>query len=219
MKKNIFLTLFFCFSLITVCHAAGISVGGTRFVYNDNAREISIPVLNTDKDKPYLIQSWVSAFQGNDRAPFIATPPLFRIEPDSTGTARISYTGEPLNSNTEVVYWLNIKSIPPVEKSPENQLQLVINSQFKLFLRAHDIEPLNFNNIELSKQNQGLVLKNNTPYHLTIKHIFIDDKRYPYDPLIQPHQEVMLLEKTRTYHKVKVQFINDYGATVDKVLN
>ncbi|QIF92577.1 fimbrial biogenesis chaperone [Proteus vulgaris] len=219
MKKNIFLTLFFCFSLITVCHAAGISVGGTRFVYNDNAREISIPVLNTDKDKPYLIQSWVSAFQGNDKAPFIATPPLFRIEPDSTGTARISYTGEPLNSNTEVVYWLNIKSIPPVEKSPENQLQLVINSQFKLFLRAHDIEPLNFNNVELSKQNQGLVLKNNTPYHLTIKHIFIDDKRYPYDPLIQPHQEVMLLEKTPTYHKVKVQFINDYGATVDKVLN
>ena len=133
MKKNIFLTLFFCFSLITVCHAAGISVGGTRFVYNDNAREISIPVLNTDKDKPYLIQSWVSAFQGNDKAPFIATPPLFRIEPDSTGTARISYTGDPLNSNTEVVYWLNIKSIPPVEKSPENQLQLVINSQFKLF--------------------------------------------------------------------------------------
>lgn len=219
MKKNIFLTLFFCFSLITVCHAAGISVGGTRFVYNDNAREISIPVLNTDKDKPYLIQSWVSAFQGNDKAPFIATPPLFRIEPDSTGTARISYTGEPLNSNTEVVYWLNIKSIPPVEKSPENQLQLVINSQFKLFLRAHDIEPLNFNNVELSKQNQGLVLKNNTPYHLTIKHIFIDDKRYPYDPLIQPHQEVILLEKTPTYHKVKVQFINDYGATVDKVLN
>ena len=219
MKKNIFLTLFFCFSLITVCHAAGISVGGTRFVYNDNAREISIPVLNTDKDKPYLIQSWVSAFQGNDKAPFIATPPLFRIEPDSTGTARISYTGDPLNSNTEVVYWLNIKSIPPVEKSPENQLQLVINSQFKLFLRAHDIEPLNFNNVELSKQNQGLVLKNNTPYHLTIKHIFIDDKRYPYDPLIQPHQEVMLLEKTPTYHKVKVQFINDYGATVDKVLN
>lgn len=95
MKKNIFLTLFFYFSLITVCHAAGISVGGTRFVYNDNAREISIPVLNTDKEKPYLIQSWVSAFQGNDKTPFIATPPLFRIEPDSTGTARISYTGAP----------------------------------------------------------------------------------------------------------------------------
>lgn len=219
MKKNIFLTLFLLFSLITVSHAAGVSVGGTRFVYNDNAREISIPILNTYKEKPYLIQSWVSAFQGTEKTPFIATPPLFRIEPDGTGTARISYTGEPLNANTEVVYWLNIKSIPPVEKSPENQLQLVINSQFKLFLRSHDIEPLNFNNVELSKQSQGLVLNNKTPYHLTIKHIFIDDKRYPYDPLINPHQEVVLLKESPISQKVTVQFINDYGATVDKVLN
>ncbi|MCD4596047.1 molecular chaperone, partial [Proteus mirabilis] len=130
MKKNISLILFLLFSLITASQAAGISVGGTRFVYDDNLREISIPIMNTDKEKPYLIQSWVSAYQGDEKTPFIATPPLFRIEPDSSGTARISYTGAPLASNQEVVYWLNIKSIPPMEKSPENQLQLVINSQF-----------------------------------------------------------------------------------------
>ena len=85
-------------------------MGGTRFVYDDNLREISIPIMNTDKEKPYLIQSWVSAYQGDEKTPFIATPPLFRIEPDSSGTARISYTGAPLASNQEVVYWLNIKS-------------------------------------------------------------------------------------------------------------
>ncbi len=93
MKKNISLILFLLFSLITASQAAGISVGGTRFVYDDNLREISIPIMNTDKEKPYLIQSWVSAYQGDEKTPFIATPPLFRIEPDSSGTARISYTG------------------------------------------------------------------------------------------------------------------------------
>lgn len=219
MKKTISLTLFLLFSLITVSHAGGISVGGTRFVYNDNKREISVPIMNTDKEKPYLIQSWVSAYKGTEKTPFIATPPLFRIEPDSTGTARISYTGEPLASNQEVVYWLNIKSIPPVEKSPENQLQLVINSQFKLFLRASDIEPLNFNNVKLSKQAQGVVINNNTPYHLTIKHILVGDKRYPFDDFIEPHQEVIVVKENNIHQKVTVQFINDYGATVDKVLN
>ncbi|QAV23321.1 fimbrial biogenesis chaperone [Proteus hauseri] len=219
MKKHIFLILFLFFSLITVSHAAGISVGGTRFVYNDSKREISIPIMNTDKEKPYLIQSWVSAYQGTEKSPFIATPPLFRIEPDSTGTARISYTGEPLGSNQEVVYWLNIKSIPPVEKSPENQLQLVINSQFKLFLRSNDIEPMDFNNVKLSQKSQGLVINNDTPYHLTIKHILIGDKRYPFDDFINPHQEIVLLKESNIHQKVTVQFINDYGATVDKVLN
>ncbi|HCH51883.1 MAG TPA: molecular chaperone [Proteus sp.] len=219
MKKHIFLILFLFFSLITVSHAAGISVGGTRFVYNDSKREISIPIMNTDKEKPYLIQSWVSAYQGTEKSPFIATPPLFRIEPDSTGTARISYTGEPLGSNQEVVYWLNIKSIPPVEKSPENQLQLVINSQFKLFLRSNDIEPMDFNNVKLSQKSQGLVINNDTPYHLTIKHILIGDKRYPFDDFINPHQETVLLKESNIHQKVTVQFINDYGATVDKVLN
>ena len=43
MKKNISL-LFLLFSLITASQAAGISVGGTRFVYDDNLREISIPI-------------------------------------------------------------------------------------------------------------------------------------------------------------------------------
>lgn len=57
MKKNISLILFLLFSLITASQAAGISVGGTRFVYDDNLREISIPIMNTDKEKPYLIQS------------------------------------------------------------------------------------------------------------------------------------------------------------------
>lgn len=73
MKKNISLILFLLFSLITASQAAGISVGGTRFVYDDNLREISIPIMNTDKEKPYLIQSWVSAYQGDEKTPFIAT--------------------------------------------------------------------------------------------------------------------------------------------------
>ncbi|SUC18051.1 fimbrial chaperone [Proteus mirabilis] len=42
-EKEYFLILFLLFSLITASQAAGISVGGTRFVYDDNLREISIP--------------------------------------------------------------------------------------------------------------------------------------------------------------------------------
>lgn len=77
MKKNISLILFLLFSLITASHAAGISVGGTRFVYDDNLREISIPIMNTDKEKPYLIQSWVSAYQGDEKHLLLQHPHYF----------------------------------------------------------------------------------------------------------------------------------------------
>ncbi|WP_265524926.1 fimbrial biogenesis chaperone, partial [Providencia rustigianii] len=72
-----FLTLFLlsCFSLSVL--ASGISIGGTRFVYVDNKREITIPILNSNKEKPFLIQSWVTGFENDIKSPFIATPPLF----------------------------------------------------------------------------------------------------------------------------------------------
>lgn len=219
MKKNIYLMLFLFFSAITLSQAAGISVGGTRFVYNEGAREISIPVRNTDKSQPFLIQSWVAPFEGNEKPPFIATPPLFRLEADSTSNARISYTGPQLGSNQEVVYWLNVKSIPPKQQTTQNQLQIVVNSQFKLFLRSKDIEPFDFDKVTISKQAQGLVLNNNTPYHLTIKYILVGEKRIPFEDLINPHQEITILKESNINQKVIVRFINDYGASIDKELS
>ncbi|MEX5996753.1 fimbria/pilus periplasmic chaperone [Providencia hangzhouensis] len=47
----------------------------------------------------------------------MAIPPLFGLEPDTNGSARISYIGEPIGSNTEQIYLLNIKSIPPKNNS------------------------------------------------------------------------------------------------------
>ena len=111
MKKIIFSAVFLLFSISHFASAAGVSVGGTRFIYQENKREIDIPIFNSDKEKPFLIQTWVSPFEGEGKTPFIATPPLFRIEPDSNAAARISYVGEPIGSNQEKLYLLNVKSI------------------------------------------------------------------------------------------------------------
>ncbi|MEX5987863.1 hypothetical protein [Providencia hangzhouensis] len=44
------------FFIANTSQASGISVGGTRFVYEENKREIDIPIFNSDKEKPFLIQ-------------------------------------------------------------------------------------------------------------------------------------------------------------------
>ncbi|OAT54398.1 fimbrial biogenesis chaperone [Providencia heimbachae] len=216
--KRIFISSFFLLLFFSnLSHASGISVGGTRFVYEENKREIDIPIFNGDKEKPFLIQSWVSPFEGEGKAPFIATPPLFRIEPDSNGSARISFIGEPMGSNQEKLYLLNIKSIPPKDDSIENELQIIINSQFKLFLRSKDIESFDFEKVQLVKNENGIMINNQTPYHLSIKDILIDGKSVKGIGLIYPHKNDYILKRnTNNDNSIVVQFINDYGAIIEK---
>ncbi|MFB9996181.1 fimbria/pilus periplasmic chaperone [Providencia rustigianii] len=52
------------------------------------------------------------------------------------------------------MYLLNIKSIPPKRDDIENELQIIINSQFKLFLRSKDIQPLNFDDVNIIRKKQ-----------------------------------------------------------------
>ncbi len=60
-------------------------MGGTRVIYQEGKREASISVTNADTRSPFLVQSWVENYSETDksRAPFIVTPPLFRLDPNS----------------------------------------------------------------------------------------------------------------------------------------
>ncbi|WP_255425961.1 fimbrial biogenesis chaperone [Providencia sp. JUb39] len=215
--KIIYSVILFFLCFASLASASGISVGGTRFVYMDNKREISIPIFNSNEKKPFLIQSWVTGFNEDIKAPFIATPALFRVEPNSYGAARIAYLGQPLSSNQEKIFLLNIKSIPPKDESIENELQIIINSQFKLFLRSNDIEPLSFDNITLTKEYDGIKINNKTPYHLSIKSILINGKSIKGIKMVYPWVDDYIFKgKIDKGHVVTVEFINDYGAIVEK---
>lgn len=75
--------------------SAGVVMGGTRIVYPQHSKEVAFSVSNMESAVPYLIQSWVEG-DGQDKnnaAPFIVTPPLFRLDPEQTNTLRIQYTG------------------------------------------------------------------------------------------------------------------------------
>ncbi len=218
--RKIFFSICICLlSISNISKASGISVGGTRFVYEENKREIDIPIFNSDKEKPFLIQSWVSLFEGEGKAPFIATPPLFRIEPNTHGSARISYIGESIGSNIEKIYLLNIKSIPPKDDSIENELQIIINSQFKLFLRPKDIASFDFEKVFLVEKSDGIMIDNRTPYHLSIKNIIANGEIVDGARLIYPFKNDYILKKKMSKgNSIVVEFINDYGALIEKKL-
>lgn len=72
---------------------AGVSIGGTRVIYDGGKKEASLSVSNPD-NIPYLIQSWIETQNdGKGKAPFIITPPLYRLDNGQQNVMRIIRAG------------------------------------------------------------------------------------------------------------------------------
>lgn len=122
-------------ALVSVMSAAkaGVIIGGTRVIYDGNKKESSLSVNNPDS-VPYLIQSWVESPDGGaEKAPFIITPPLYRLDKGQQNVMRIVRAGA-LAEDKESLFWLNIKSIPSAERR-DNTLQIAVKTRIKLIYR------------------------------------------------------------------------------------
>ncbi|NWE24406.1 fimbria/pilus periplasmic chaperone [Pseudomonas gingeri] len=158
---------------------ASVIITGTRVVYPANQKEVTIRFENKNQ-KPALVQVWLDT--GNEevapeqaRVPFLATPPIFRIEPGKQQVVRLAYTGEPLPTDKESLFWLNMLEVPPKaqDSAESNQLQLAFRTRIKVFFRPKDLpyesaqaaEKLRWTLVN-SEQGQSLQVHNPTPYHL-----------------------------------------------------
>lgn len=85
----------------------------------------------------YLIQSRVDMPEGvSGRAPFVITPPLFRLDAKQNNILRVVRAGGALPGDKESLFWLNVKAIPSAEKK-ENTLQIAIKTRIKLIFSPH----------------------------------------------------------------------------------
>ncbi|MBE4916827.1 fimbria/pilus periplasmic chaperone, partial [Enterobacter cloacae complex sp. P4RS] len=86
--------LLFSLILMTGKSFSGVIIGGTRVIFDSTKKEVNLNIENPDKE-PFLIQSWIDSNGMNDnlknmpKAPFIVTPPLFRLEGRSQNLLRI----------------------------------------------------------------------------------------------------------------------------------
>jgi P pilus assembly protein, chaperone PapD len=73
--------------------SAGVIIGGTRIIFDGAKKEASIGITNPD-NVPYLIQSWIDVQdEQSGKAPFIITPPLYRLDGGQKNLERIVMTG------------------------------------------------------------------------------------------------------------------------------
>ncbi|HBR1081297.1 TPA: molecular chaperone [Klebsiella quasipneumoniae subsp. quasipneumoniae] len=203
-------------AFLSVQAQAGIVIGGTRVVYDGDKKEASAAIRNPEKSGVYLVQSWVDSGGQGGKAPFIVTPPLFRINPDEENILRIVRTGGSLPQDRESVFWLNVKSIPATDDSQPrtNVLQVVVKSRIKLFYRPAGLEgqpESAYHLLSVARSGNRLTVSNPTPYYVTLFTLKADGQEIKEADMVPPKGSVSFTLPSANITHVTWQAISDYG--------
>lgn len=135
-KTSAVLAVLLSASLLSVASQAGVMLGGTRIVFDGSKRDASISVGNTTA-QPYAVQTWINteADDNTSATPFVATPPLFRLDPRKEQMVRIQKVPGALPEDRESVFYFNAQEIPVAGKADENTLKIAMRTRIKLFYR------------------------------------------------------------------------------------
>lgn len=195
---------------------AGVIIGGTRLVYDGSKKESSLGVSNPDKI-PYLIQSWVTVTEGGTtKAPFIITPPLFRLGSGQNNILRVVRASDDFPSDRESLFWLNVKSIPSSEKAT-NTLQIAIKTSMKLIYRPKGL-PGSLDEaaqgLTWQKMDNSIQVTNTSPYYLTFFKVEINGREITKADMVAPRSTARFeLPTGISGGTLNWQIINDYGGT------
>ncbi|CNE30557.1 molecular chaperone [Yersinia nurmii] len=200
---------------------AGVTVGGTRVIYDGNKKEASISVINSDETKPYLIQSFINSNTKGEKPPFVVTPPLFRLDAGKESTLRIVRTGGHLPDDRESVFYLNVKSIPSVQENEQNTLLIAVKTRIKLFYRpkgiSGDAEDA-YKSLMFRRIGNQLEVKNPSNYYVTLGQIRVNGKALAGADMIAPQGvSYFLLPSDSAGCSVKWSSINSYGGVSPEI--
>jgi chaperone protein EcpD len=174
---------------------ASVVIGGTRVVYPAQDKEVTVK-LNNEGSQPALVQVWLDS--GDEKStpdtakvPFTVAPPIFRMEPGKGQALRIVYTKEPLPTDKESLFWVNVLEVPPKsDDDGRNKMQFAFRTRIKLFFRPAGLpgdaasapEKLSWK-VMAGEGGKGVALQvtNPTPFHVSFAHVGlkIGERRIP----------------------------------------
>jgi chaperone protein EcpD len=196
---------------------AGVVLNNTRLVFDGSKKEASLTVSNPTTQN-YAIQAWVNTAQDDDTqvSPFMATPPLFRLDSRKEQGVRILDTGAALPADRESLFYFNVQEIPAASSGEANVLKVALRTRIKLFYRPAGLngsaalagQQLQWSLMQHAGQ-RALQVSNPTPFHVSFIGIKVTNgereheiqaplmvapfatRAYPLDsPLWQPHSVV-----------------------------
>lgn len=222
LKKLLLVT---CSLWVATTSYANIVITGTRIIYPANQKNVSVQLSNAG-DEPALVQAWIDngdphAIPEQIKTPFVITPPISRVDANKGQTLRVTYTGEPLPTDRESIFYFNILDVPPNPKDKsKNYLQVAIRSRIKLFFRPMNLKVSPeeaYKQVEWRAQGKQLIANNNTPYFITYSDIAVTQgsrKVKVLNPtMVSPFSQATfnLTQAVSATGSVEWTVINDYG--------
>lgn len=197
----------------------GVSFSRNRMVFPATEKAITLTVTNHGSG-PYLVQAGVSGTpEGKGGAPFMVTPPMFRLEGKGENVMRILRTGGALPADRESVFYFYANTIPG-QAGPAAAggavLSISMRTVLKLFWRPDGLkmkpdeapEKLVF-----EATRDGVTVKNPTPYYQSFAQLQFDGhdedlNRVP--SMVAPFGELHI-PLTKSVHRAVWSVMNDYG--------
>lgn len=216
-----------CLAPPLTASAEGFGINTTRLIYPQGERSITAVVRNTLSSQPYLVQASVS----NSRdgvAPsefFTVTPPLFRLEPNSTNHIRIAGYTKSLPTDRESVFFFHTRAIPgsiaPANDKPaagvRGNVQLGVGNSIKLFYRPAGLSTTAAQaqkGLHFSLVSNGLRVSNPSPYYVSLAGISVTGQPVKLDTpgalMLSPFGEYTYPTTVKT-GTVQWKTINDLG--------
>lgn len=203
---------------------ASVVINGTRFIYNEKDKEITVKLTNNG-DFPVLIQSWLdkgnqSAKPDNIDVPFAIYPPINRINARQSKTIKIRYTGAILPSDRESVFWLNVHEVPvKSELKDRSYLQFAFRSRLKLFYRpasmagkADDAQK----SLVWSCSSTTCEVKNNSGFYVSLvefERVNGNRRIRQGAEMISPYNSMLIkLNQASSGGQISYTYLNDWGA-------
>lgn len=206
-----------------------VALGATRVIYDPTSSGAVVSVSNPN-DYPMLVQSKVFDETKQSVAPFVVTPPLFRLEGQQQSRIRMVRTGGEVAPDRETLQWLCVTGIPPEiddtwaegnsgeAKKPEPAASLEVTIKFtrciKLIVRPSALKGSPTDTASsLTWQQQGKQLKvsNPTPFYMTLQSVTVGGKKVNSLDYIPPLGDRSFTLPEGTSGTVQWSIITDQG--------
>lgn len=173
----------------------GLQLNQTRVIFDASAKNAKATIKN-QSDRVYLVKAGVLVTPDSATAekvevvppaPFMVTPPLFRLEPNSQSSVLVVRNGSAeLPTDRESVFYLSLLAIPATTKFTEEnnmgvsaQVSVGIQTIIKLFYRPVGLSmPVQTAAEKLTFRQVGkdLQVGNPTPYFVTLARLTLNGK-------------------------------------------
>jgi len=213
--------------LFSQCYA-GVTLTGTRIVFIEGQQEKTVRTSNKG-NLPALVQVWIDegqpAVEGTEQeTPFMAIPPLFRMEPGKGQSVRVRYLGETLPRDRESLFWFNLLEVPPNSAQAEQseRLSLAFKTRIKLFYRPAALKESSADQgtkIEWKlERNSALRVTNPTPYYLSFYSVELSSGTQKHEiplTMLNPFSEQKIplpaVLRNKKLSDITFELINDFG--------